>query len=537
VLTSVLVLAGAWINRKNWRFAAIVENIIALLISGAIFSAAFVLVKKSLAAPADQTIRYLPVVLIGTVISASISYLIGQYKLRVGRREDSPSLQADGHHSIMDVYTTAVVAVGLLGYMIGLRLDTIAAIVVVLFVIEVGIEVAVLAVKGLIKQHAFAAGGQNETIRKVGGFFTSLAQKGIQLITGRKTELTSAGFRQWWSLHKRNLILAGLILLAACYLFSGFYTVRPHQTALVTTFGKAAGSLRGPGLHYAPPWPISRVYKIDSNQIQRMEIGFRTLNSGKAKDAQISRASYEWHSLHLSGKYKKEPAEAIMLTGDENLVDLNTVIHYTIADPIAWQFGYADQTDLLRALAENVMRTIVAVTTIDTLLTGSRREIETIAIGKLQKSVDELGLGIRIQGVELQDVHPPVEVVRAFRDVASAKEKKVLAINKAMADQNERIPQARAEAKKLLLESEGYRVAKVFNAEGEGGRFTLLADEYGKAREVTAFRLYVQSMEQALAGKRKFIVSPDLEPGALDLRIFARGQPAAKRTKNPDQTK
>lgn len=535
ILVSGLVLIGAWITRKGWRMAAIIENVIALLIALFIMSAAVALVVTRFSPAPQGASSLLPIALIGAVICAAISRLVGQYQLKVGRAEQSVSLIADGHHTIMDVYTTGVVIASLLGQTLGLNLDSLAAVVVAVFVFEVGVEVAVLAIKGLVRQHAFVVRDATETA-------FALLKKGfnpirrlLERLTGRTMDGAATRLCEAFRTHRRRIVLVTLGLLTALYAASGVYTVAPHQSALVTVFGKVGPAPCGPGIHYAPPRPIGRVYKVDTHLVRRKEVGFRTVPKEDDKALGTSRADYEWHSLHLSGLYKKMKNEAIMLTGDENMIDMNAVVQYTVADPRLFLFAVDEPEELVCVLTEIVLRSILSVTPIDRVLTESRNAIEQRAVQDLQQQVDRIGAGVRVVAVELQDVHPPVEVVRAFREVASAREDKAMTVNKAIASRNERIPGARAEAAAEQFGAQGYLTSKVLDAQGDAGRFVSRATEYARARKVTGYRMYLQAMENVLAGRRKFIVSPDLEPGALDLRIFARGSasPAQPTTKKP----
>jgi len=530
VFVSALVLAGVRISKKGLRVAAIVENAVALAISVLILIAAVVLVVKSLKPQPEEGIKFLPVVLVGTVICAAISRLIGQYKVKVGTEENSPSLKADGHHSLMDFYTTAVVAVGLLGQTIGLKLDSVAAVIVVLFVVRVGLEITVIAIRGLVQEYAFGVQDYDDTLSKVFGRVGAFIGKVVKLITGREVKVSWSGFAGWLGARKKRIAATVVLVFVAAFGLSGFFAVKPHEVALVTVFGEYVGSPVGPGLHYAPPMPIGRVYKVSTGLVQRIEMGFRSIERSGQRLRPISRSDYEWDSLHVSGIYKKQSSEAIMLTGDENLIDVNAVLKYTISDPAAYRFGIADKDSLIRAYAENVLRSIVGVMPIDSVLTGNRLEIEERARRRLQEGLDSVDAGIHVVSFELQDVHPPVEVVGAFREVASAKEDKVLTVNNAIASRNEKIPAARAKAYELISSSEAYRISKVLRAAGDADRFASLLSGYRRAKKVTEFRLYVAAVEQALAGKRKFIVSPDVDPGALDLRIFARGSLTSKST-------
>ena len=314
--------------------------------------------------------------------------------------------------------------------------------------------------------------------------------------------------------------MALVLILAALYLLSGFYSVPAQSSAVVTIFGKANEKPTGPGLHYAPPYPIGRVYKVETNLVRRAELGFATNFDQKTDWRRGGLAPFEWHSAHTTGFYKKNFDEAIMLTGDENMIDINAVAHYKIADPHTYLFGLDNQEALVKNFTENVLRLLVSQSSIDEVLTDKRKEIQEKAALLLQKNLDEVGAGAKVVSIELQDVHPPVSVVRSFRDVATAKEEKALTVNNAVAEQNEKIPQARADAVSTQRAADAYKDKKMQDALGQSDRFRLLFEQYRLAKEVTAHRLYLEMVEQALAGKRKFVVSPGVPPKALDLRFL-----------------
>jgi modulator of FtsH protease HflK len=520
VLISLLVLIGVVLSRKGWRLAAVIENIIALIISGSIFTAAYFLARESLKRTAETELVNIPVGLAGVVLCALIAQALGHYKIRVGKEEDSVGVLADGHHSIMDFYTTVVAGVGLLGQMIGLKLDSIASIIVVVFVVQIGIKIGVIAIQGLIRDQNFSTVGQSRILTILGEAVFGRAQKFFLWATGREVVLSIEPARQWLRRRWGSLAIGAIFLAVGAYLFSGFYAVEAQSTAIVTVFGKAKASPFGPGLHYAPPFPIGRVYKVETGVIRRAELGFTT-NFDKTSDwRRYGLAPFEWHSAHTTGYYKKNFDEAIMLTGDENMIDINAVVHYKIADPHIYLFGLDNQEKLIKDFTENVLRLLMGRTSIDEIFADKRKPIQEESARLLQRNLDAVGAGAEIVGVELQDVHPPVSVVRAFRDVATAKEEKDLTINNAVAEQNEKIPQARAAAVGEKRSSEAYMDKKMQEALGQSDRFRLLFEQYRLAKEVTAHRLYLETVEKALSGKRKFIVSPGVPPKALDLRFL-----------------
>ncbi len=520
VLISVLVLIGVILSRKGWRLAAIIENIIALFISLSIFTAVYFLAGQSLGRGAQSHVTNIPAGLFGVVICAMIARALGRYKIRVGTEEDSVGVLADGHHSIMDYYTTIVAGAGLMGQMIGLKLDSIASIIVVAFVAHIGLKIAVIATQGLAKDQTFSAAGRMRILSLLLEKPLKALRDFIKWTTGREFsfDLKTAG--DWFLARRKALISAAILLAAGTYLASGFFTVDAQSSAVVTIFGKASKEPRGPGLHYAPPYPAGRVYKVPTNMVQRAELGFTTNFDYQTDWRRNGLAPFEWHSAHTTGFYKKDFKEAIMLSGDENMIDLNAVVHYKISDPAAFLFAMDNLEAMVKNYTENVLRLIVGQTAIDEILTDKRKAVQEKAATMLQKALDAMGAGAKIISIELQDVHPPVSVVRAFRDVATAKEEKALKVNNALAEQNEKIPQARADAVSEKRTAEAYKDQKIQGALGQGDRFRLLFEQYRLAREVTAHRLYLETVEEALKGKRKFIVSPGVGSKALDLRFL-----------------
>ena len=519
-LISVLVWFGIVISRSGRRWAVYFENIIALVISGLIFGAAWLLVRENLARSPEEQIRLIPVALVGLAFCAMVSRWIGHYQIKVGHEEDSIGMLADGHHSLIDFFTTIVAIVGLLGQMIGLRLDSIASIVVVLFVVEVGIEIAVLAIRNLIRKQATFShkhGERGLIFRALHGM-AQLVPFVVTRLTGKKATLTSVS--RWVADHAKRLATAALLIVLAAYFVTGFYKVGPQSVGMATVFGKYTGSPQGPGMHYNPPYPIGKVRLLDTGAVQRIELGYRT-NPEKSRDWQkFGLAPFEWHSAHTSGYYTKEYNEAIFLTGDENLIDINAVIHFRIADPRKYLFSIDNKDLLLRSNAQEVLRTIIGVTPIDKVLTADRREIQQQATEMLHANMAKNESGIDVLAIELQDVHPPVSVVRAFRDVATAKEEKSLAINEALGDANEKIPEARAEAVSSVRNAEGYRQSKIQEAKGQTSRFLSLQAQYKPAPQVTSVRLFLEAMEKSLPGRRKFIISPDMGKDAFELRFL-----------------
>ena len=274
--------------------------------------------------------------------------------------------------------------------------------------------------------------------------------------------------------------------LVGLWLLSGIYIVNPDEEGVVLRFGKYDRT-EGPGPHYALPAPIETVYKPQVTQVLRCEVGFRS--TGQA-------------TTFRQGELRSVPKEASMLTGDENIVNVQFSVQYKISDAVKYLFNISDPTNLVRNAAEAAMREVIGNSLIDSAITDGKLKIQSDATVLLQEVLDRYEAGIQVLAVQMQDVHPPQEVSDAFKDVASAREDKSRIINEAEAYRNALLPQARGEAAAILNKAEAYRVARLRQAEGESRRFDALRQEYEKAPDVTRQRLYYETMEEILAASK-----------------------------------
>ena len=280
----------------------------------------------------------------------------------------------------------------------------------------------------------------------------------------------------------RGLILLILLAGIGIWLLTGIYIVNPDEQGVVLRFGKYNRTV-GPGPHYALPAPVEEVHKPQVTQVLRSEVGFRSVGQS-AKFQQ--------------GQVKTIGEEASMLTGDENIVNVQFSVQYKIKDPVEYLFNIMAPTALVRTAAEAAMREVIGNSEIDSAITDGKLKIQNDATHLLQEILDRYGAGIQVIAVQLQDVHPPKEVIDAFKDVASAREDKSRIINQAEAYRNELLPKARGQAAALKNEAEAYSVTRIRTAEGEAARFDAIRKEYDKAPAVTRQRLYYEAMEDIL---------------------------------------
>ena len=312
-------------------------------------------------------------------------------------------------------------------------------------------------------------------------------------------------------------LIAGIIILL--WLASGIYIVNPDEEGVVLQFGKYNRST-GPGPHYALPVPIETVYKPKVTRIMRSEIGYR--NVGQSTTFQ-------------QGRVRMMPHEASMLTGDENVVNVQFSVQYKIKDAVLYLFNVADPTDLVHSASEAAMREVIGNNLIDSAITDGKLKIQNDATVLLQQILDKYGAGIQVIAVQLQDVHPPQEVVEAFKDVASAREDKSRIINEAEAYRNALLPAARGKASAIRNDAEAYAATRIQDAEGAASRFDAVRSQYEKAPQVTGERLYYETMESILGNvDEKILMDGQAAQRALPyLPLPTLAAPAQLKTKQP----
>ena len=284
-------------------------------------------------------------------------------------------------------------------------------------------------------------------------------------------------------------LFLGLIILLIIWAASGLYRVLPDEQGVVLRFGKFVNTTQ-PGLNYHFPYPIETALTPKVTKLNRMDIGFRAGSDTGFSSAGIADV----------------PEESLMLTGDENIVNIDFSVFWVIKDAGNFLFKIQDPATTVKAAAETAMREVVAKSKLQSILTEGRSKIENETRDIAQSLLDEYESGIQITQVQTQKADPPDQVIDAFRDVQAARADMERAKNEAEAYQNDVIPRARGEAAKILQEAEAYKKQVVALAEGEASRFLAIFYEYEKAKQVTQERMYLETMEKVLADIDKVII-------------------------------
>ena len=289
----------------------------------------------------------------------------------------------------------------------------------------------------------------------------------------------------------KKLGLVGLVLVVAmgagvALSVFGYFQVEPDQQAVILRLGRYQRTV-GPGPHFR--WlGIEKVEMRRVTASRELEFGYRTLDSGPP------------------AVFEDRPHERRMLTGDENIVNLEFALQYRIAALREYLFNVEDPENAIRDVAQAAMRAVVADRPIDDVLTTDKAAIEKEAKDLTQLRLDAYGAGIEIQGIQLQDVEAPDAVKEAFAEVVNAKQDRQRAILDATGYAEKVVPEARGEAEEMLNQARAYSASRILRARGDAKRFSELLGAYRKARQVTRTRLYLETLEEILPGMEKVIV-------------------------------
>jgi len=292
-----------------------------------------------------------------------------------------------------------------------------------------------------------------------------------------------------------NLGGKGFAIIAAVALvvwgLSGFFRVEPDELGVVLRFGKQVREVQ-PGLNYHLPYPIEIAITPKALRVNKIDIGMRIPDDNRRALSTI----------------RDVPEESLMLTGDENIIDVDFSVLWRVKPGGVgnYLFNIQNPEGTVKAVAESAMREVMGRSTIQPLLTGARQVTETAVQDLMQRTLDHYGAGILVQQVQLQKVDPPAQVIDAFRDVQAARADLERAQNEAQTYANRVVPEARGKAAQILQAAEAYREQTVAEATGQTARFLKIYDEYRKAPQVTRERMYLETMERLFSGTDKIII-------------------------------
>jgi membrane protease subunit HflK len=321
--------------------------------------------------------------------------------------------------------------------------------------------------------------------------------------------------RSWFPNQSPNSMMlalggGGLLFL---WVLTGVYQIQPAEQGVVLRFGQYVDKL-GPGLHIRLPYPIETVLRPNVEAENQLSVGF-IRESGDA-DAP---------SIDIS-------AESIMLTGDENVVDLDFDVFWKVADAEKYLFEVKDVENTIKAVAESAMREVVGNNKIETVQTEGRVVVQQEVQKLMQRTLDSYNAGVTVTRVILLKVDPPVQVIDAFRDVQAARADQEKRRNEAQKYQNTIVPQARGEAAKIVQDAEAYKQKAVTEAQGEAQRFNSILDQYRNAKQVTRERMYLETMQRVLGNTNKIVI----ENKSGIIQYLPMPMPELRRSQGADTT-
>jgi membrane protease subunit HflK len=284
-----------------------------------------------------------------------------------------------------------------------------------------------------------------------------------------------------------TVTLAALGILAVALLGTSVYIVDQTEESVITRFGKFH-DIKGAGLHFRLPFGIDRQYLVNVTAVQTEQFGFRTLTSG------------------VSSTYAGITNESTMLTGDLNIIEVEWIIQYRVADPKAWVFNVMERTETIRDVSRSVINMLVGDRAIMDIMGSQRSAIENEAAVFMNETFRGYGLGIDVIAVKLQNIDPPAGVQEAFDDVNKAEQDQNRLINEGQQAYNAEIPRAKGEADRLVQVAQGYAAERVNRARGDVSRFNAVYEEYRRAPEVTRRRLYYEMIEEVFADDSETVV-------------------------------
>lgn len=287
--------------------------------------------------------------------------------------------------------------------------------------------------------------------------------------------------------------IALLVLITLIWLSTGFYIVRPGEQGVVRRFGRHVATT-DPGLNYRFPYPVETVDVVNVANIRRAEVGFRTAATGKAQGIL---------------------EEALMLTKDENIVEVQVLIQYRIKDPALFLFQVQNPEGVLASAAEVALRSSVGRMRIDDVITERRAEVQAETQQFLERLLDHYNSGILITEVRLQVADAPLQVRDAFHEVVRAREDRERLVNEAQAYMEDILPRARGESRKITEESIAYREERIRRARGDASRFMQVLEEYRRAPLVTRERMHIEALEEILPRSNKVILGQGSDSGIL----------------------
>ena len=507
LLISLMVLGSLSVEHRLGKRgrAVLIENLTALLVSLFIIANGIYVALGSRSSGSYVPLR-LYLGLGGTLVTILTIYLLARFKLRIAKRYGSLSFEAEGRHSLSDLFTSLAVFVSLLLALVGIDIERVTAVVIGLLILRIGVGLLVKAIAGLKRKQAlhpeaFLGQGDRPFWRYVSRFASGV----VALFA-------------WCSGLLRRFVWLLLLLVLACYLLTGLHRVGPGQRALHLCFGKLSGPELKPGLHYHPPAPFCSRAIEDVARHRRMTFGFTLEDVG----LQEAPPAFLWGDFHGRSRDPAQAAESLHLTGDARVVDLSVVVGYRIRSLRSYLLVAEEPARLLNGQMLSYLSSRVAHESLDSLLTIGREGLEKDLLERARAISRELGLGIESSSVQILQIHPPTAVVPVYRGVASAREARQEKVDRAKGHANDLLPRSRGKARGILDSARTYRATRLAQAIGRSESFLARRSGFLRHRRLSELRLSLEAAGRALGRAEAIYVLP---PSIERKRIYLGREP------------
>jgi len=427
---------------------------------------------------------------------ALCSYLLYRFESSVGEDTRSNALIADGRHAQTDMLASVLVVISLIADKVGLGFDRIAAGIIALYILTSALFILAKALRSYAATSGLQALSRDVIYEDI---LFLLVYRAYSRIDESLWERVSRfpglkGTNETVKKRVASVLIVLLFLIVSCaYAASGIYVLGPGEEAIIERFGKPlhTDSPVGPGLHYHWPWPVERVKMADVKSIRRLTIGYKT------GDEQFL---ILWTNKHYLREYS-------LITGEGPFLDVAMNVHYRVQNLYNYLFNSAEPDSAIKKIGYNVLRETLGIRPFFSSITADRDALEDTILAEMQRRVDDLGLGLLVQNVCFRDLHPPTQVASAFEDVVSAQEDYETYIEEAHGYRMDLLPRVRAAATTTLNDAEAYRIAQIAQSQGKARFFLLQQEVYRNRQDVTKLRMVLETIEEALSGTPKYVVS------------------------------
>ena len=498
LLVSLIVLTGYLINKKpandNKKRIRKIESIVTLIISFFIIGIAvgffFQLWFRD-----RVEVTMLPVAIAGQGFLIILTYILFKYKNLIGTEEKSQSIVADSHHTRADMLSSIGVFIALLGSLIGLDLDRLAAFGLFFIILYQGLEMLIGALRVFFdKDEGLPVNFRLPLIKKVYIFIVN-----IITFAGKKKKLVISG------------VITGIVIF---YTFFSFTVIDTNQRGVLFLFGKVINENIKPGLFFDPAFPVTELVVIDTSSVRTMRIGYR-LEIDDLSDILI----HQWETIHISNSYSNFSEESEVLTGDGNLIHVSLNIDYVISNAIDFILTNKEPELLMRELTGALIRKEFGKHDIFSSMLSRREDIENNIQTILQSELDKYKCGIKVENIVLFDLHPPEETAGRYRNVFDDEEYYKIQIYNAEAYRETQLPYARGLVKEIEANARSQSKSIILKANQEVILYDKLERAYIHNSDEVVLRTVLQSWVNLLADKRKIVFFKDISDGKIRLDL------------------